>query len=49
MLPDEQVEYDLEVTALRQELNDEAFRKAWIAGSLMDTDQAVEYALTGLS
>jgi predicted ATPase len=49
MLPDEQVEYDLELVALRQELDDDAFQKVWIAGRVVDTDQAVEYALSGLS
>jgi predicted ATPase/class 3 adenylate cyclase len=48
MLPDEQAEYDLELSALRQELNDDAFQKVWIAGRVMGTDQAVEYALAGL-
>ena len=39
---------DLELSALRQELNDDAFQKVWIAGRVMGTDQAVEYALAGL-
>jgi hypothetical protein len=49
MLPDEQAEYDLELAALKQELSDDAFQKAWLAGSVADLDQAVEYALAGSS
>jgi predicted ATPase len=47
MLPDEQAEYELELVALKQVLDDGAFQKAWIAGSVMDVDRAVEYALGG--
>ena len=47
MLADEQEEYDLELAALRRELDADVFQKAWVAGRVMDIDKAVEYALTG--
>ena len=47
MLANEREEYDLELDALKGELDAGAFRKAWIAGRVMDIDQAVDYALAG--
>jgi predicted ATPase/class 3 adenylate cyclase len=47
MLPGEQEEYDLELAALRKDLDDVAFQRAWVEGRIMDVDQAVEFALAG--
>jgi predicted ATPase/class 3 adenylate cyclase len=47
MLANEREEYDVELAALKQELDTRAFQIAWTAGSIMDIDQAVAYALAG--
>ncbi|UCG23721.1 MAG: adenylate/guanylate cyclase domain-containing protein [Chloroflexota bacterium] len=47
MLADEQAEYDMELAALRQELDADSLQRALIAGRVMDIDQAVDYALAG--
>jgi hypothetical protein len=47
MLSEEQIEYDQELTALKQTLDGKAFEEAWLAGSFMTVDEAVGYALAG--
>jgi predicted ATPase/class 3 adenylate cyclase len=45
MLDNEREEYDAELALLKQELDPVTFQKAWHAGSVMEVDQAVDYAL----
>jgi hypothetical protein len=45
MLPHERLEYDQAVAALRHEMDEQIVEFAWSAGSHMNMDQAVEYAL----
>ena len=45
MTAGERVEYDREVTALREQIAETAFASAWSEGRAMTSDQATDYAL----
>jgi predicted ATPase len=46
MWPSERVEYERNTSALRTQLDEAAWAKAWAVGSAMTMDQAIDYALT---